>query len=1032
MRRFPLALSALRVSCLFLLLAANIAWAVEHHGQVTFNGFPVPGATVSLTLGGKSFSTTTDQQGLYEFPDLPVGTWAVRIEMSGFEPIEGSEKVAADAPQGMWTLKMLGLDQMIAQTKAVEIKPLMRRNNLSAATNSEKKTAGEGAMPEAPTPQDDASGAATDGLLISGSENNAATSKYSMSQAFGNRRAGPKAMYTGGVGVIVGNSVLDARPYSITGLALPKAAYSRVTSLAAIGGPLILKPLWYHGPNFFVAYQWTRDVNASTAQGLLPNAEQRNGDLSSLLNAQGQPVTVYDPVTKLPFAGPLPVSPQARDLLTLYPLPNLQQSSGVSRYNYQTQVLSNQHSDALQARLDKTIGHKDQVYGRFNFQSSRADAANLFHFRDTTNTLGFDGSANWSHRYLHQVFVNLGYHFTRLRTQIRPQFAGITDIEGNAGIAGVSNAPRDWGPPELSFSSGIAGLSDAQSEFNRNRTDAGSISIQTTHRRHNFTFGGDFRRQEFNELVQANPRGAFAFTGAATAGTTAASGSDFADFLLGLPTTAQIAFGNADKYFRQSVYDAYFSDDWRLRPELTIVAGVRWDYGTPLSELFGRLVNLDVTPGFAAVAPVLGTSPRGPLTGESYTGALIRPDRQSFEPRVGISWRPFPASTMVVRAGYGVYDDTSIYLATAEAMAQQSPLSKSVSVASSGACPLTLADGFVNCGGAVASTFGVDPNLRGGYAQTWDLSAQRDLPGAMVGTITYLGVKGTRGMQEFLPNSYPIGGVNPCPACPSGFVYRTSNGNSTRQSVQMQLRRRLRSGLTASVDYLYSKSLDNDAQLGGQGHVAVNSVASPTQAATKPSPSPTIAQNWLDLRAERGLSTFDQRHLLKVTAQYTTGMGVHGGTLLEGWRGTFFKQWTLSSIFTAGTGLPETPVYFATVPGTGFTGTIRPDVTGAPIYQASAGYFLNPAAYTAPAPAQWGTARRNSITGPGVFTFDSSLSRTFPLKMPFYLDIKLDATNLLNRVTYSGWNTTVNSATFGLPAATDQMRSIQITGRLRF
>src|SRR6185312_3018186 len=105
-----------------------------------------------------------------------------------------------------------------------------------------------------------------------------------------------------------------------------------------------------------------------------------NGDLSSLLNAQGQPVTVYDPVTKLPFAGPLPVSPQARDLLTLYPLPNLQQSSGVSRYNYQTQVLSNQHSDALQARLDKTIGHKDQVYGRFNFQSSRADAANLFHF----------------------------------------------------------------------------------------------------------------------------------------------------------------------------------------------------------------------------------------------------------------------------------------------------------------------------------------------------------------------------------------------------------------------------------------------------------------------------------------------------------------------------------------------------------------------------------------------------------------------------------------------------------------------------
>ena len=87
--------------------------------------------------------------------------------------------------------------------------------------------------------------------------------------------------------------------------------------------------------------------------------------------------------------------------------------------------------------------------------------------------------------------------------------------------------------------------------------------------------------------------------------------------------------------------------------------------------------------------------------------------------------------------GYELVDS----LATAEAMAQQAPLSTSVSVASSGTCPLTLADGFVNCGGAVASTFGVDPNLRVGYAQTWDLSMQRDLPGAMVGTITYLGVK---------------------------------------------------------------------------------------------------------------------------------------------------------------------------------------------------------------------------------------------------------------------------------------------------
>ncbi len=253
--------------------------------------------------------------------------------------------------------------------------------------------------------------------------------------------------------------------------------------------------------------------------------------------------------------------------------------------------------------------------------------------------------------------------------------------------------------------------------------------------------------------------------------------------------------------------------------KLTINAGLRWEYGAPMTELFGRLVNLDIAPGFTAVAPILGSNPTGPLTGTKYPSSLVRSDRSGFEPRVGASWRPLPASTLVMRAGYGIYRDTSLYLSSAEMMAQQSPLSKSVSVANSAACPLTLANGFLNCAGTTSNTFALDPNLRVGYAQIWQLTAQRDLPGAMVMTATYLGTKGTRGMQEFLPNTYPIGATDPCTSCPSGFVYRTSNGNSIRHAGQIQLRRRLRSGFTASVDYTYAKALDNDSQLGAQGHV---------------------------------------------------------------------------------------------------------------------------------------------------------------------------------------------------------------------
>jgi hypothetical protein len=114
------------------------------------------------------------------------------------------------------------------------------------------------------------------------------------------------------------------------------------------------------------------------------------------------------------------------------------------------------------------------------------------------------------------------------------------------------------------------------------------------------------------------------------------------------------------------------------------------------------------------------------------------------------------------------------------------------------------------------------------------------------------------------------------------------------------------------------------------------------------------------------------------------------------------------------------------------TGSIRPDYTGVSIYRAPSGLFLNPAAYAAPLPGQWGSAGRNSITGPQQFTLDSSLGRTFRVDGRFNLDFRMDSTNLLNHVSFTSWNATVNSTQFGLPVAANSMRSIRATVRLRF
>src|SRR5262249_35915969 len=140
----------------------------------------------------------------------------------------------------------------------------------------------------------------------------------------------------------------------------------------------------------------------------------------------------------------------------------------------------------------------------------------------------------------------------------------------------------------------------------------------------------------------------------------------------------------------------------------------------------------------------------------------------------------------------------------------------------------------------------------------------------------------------------------------------------------------------------------------------------------------SIAQNWLDLKAERAPSNFDPRHQGSGQTQYTTRVGLRGGALLNGWGGVVVKEWALCSQLTVGSGTPLTPTFIPTVPGTGFTGTRRPDRTGAPIYLDSNGRFLNAAAFSTPAPGQWGTAGRNSITGPSQFSLNASLGRSFP------------------------------------------------------
>jgi trimeric autotransporter adhesin len=309
-------------------------------------------------------------------------------------------------------LSLLPLDQITKLTKLppAPIPSLSLKPKTPAAPGAPTENAAE-----IPKPADEASQQSNDGFLVNGTVNNAATSRFSLDQAFGNRRNNSRSLYTGGLAAVYDTSALDARPYSLTGLNTPKPNFNTITGIFTLGGPLKIPHLLPRGPIFTVAYKWTRSRTAETDPGLVPTEAERTGDLSNLVNPLGQPVIVYDPATGLPFPGNVvPVSSQAQALLQLYPSPNI---TGNPLYNYQVPVLNSTHQDALLSHLDKTLGRRDTLYGTFNFQSNRGSSVDLFGFVDKTDTLGINTNINWSHRFNQRLFLFAGYHFSRLRTK---------------------------------------------------------------------------------------------------------------------------------------------------------------------------------------------------------------------------------------------------------------------------------------------------------------------------------------------------------------------------------------------------------------------------------------------------------------------------------------------------------------------------------------------------------------------------------------------------------------------------------------
>jgi carboxypeptidase family protein len=834
------------------------------------------------------------------------------------------------------------------------------------------------------------------------------------------------------------NSALDAHPYPLNVASSAQIPAYTDQGGFNLGGPLEI-PKVYNGKNktsFFVHYSLVRGKNPFDSFATVPTPAERAGDFSQAQITSGPLAgnvpAIYDPLSsasgpRTPFPNnQVPVarlSPAALGLLKYIPLPNL--PGEVQNFHLQDSLpIAN---DRVMGRLGQQISKKDSLNAFYYFHSTRSNSVSSFpELTSHTSTRNQSLSLTETHTFGPGVINTLTGNFNRHRSELLNPFAFQQDIAASLGITGVSANPFDWGLPISQFTN-FSALNDTIPSLTRNQTVRVLDILIWNHAKHNIRLGGELRNVQVNTLTDPDARGTFTFSGYTTSDFTAQglpvpkTGFDFADFLLGLPQTTSVRFGASSNYLRAWVYSGYFQDDWRVTSHFTLNAGLRYQYSTPFREQYGHLSDLTIAPGFASAAVVTGLEPG------SLPRSLLRGEANNLAPRLGIAYRPWTQHSLVLRAGYGIFYDGSIYSRIIPNMVNQPPFAQAETLITSPGEVLTLENGFPTVGrNILKNTYAVDPNFRTPYAQTWNFSLEDEIVRNVILSFGYVGTKGTKLDLLLAPNQF----INGSAAGQTGlalqnalaFTYETSGAASIYNGLTVGLRRQFHGGLSFSGNYTYSKSIDDAASVGGAGH--------------------TVAQNYLDLAAERGLSSFDTRHRLLINSTYEFPFGDRKRWLSRGGPAArLIGNWQISGVTTIQSGNPFTATVLGNLSNKGGRAAIsnlRANATGQavtlPGSERTTRDFFNTLAFTLPLPGEFGDAGRNTIPGPGLVNFNMSLDRFFTLSPEKGIrgDFRISSNNIFNTPNWNGLATVVNGQGFGRITSVRAMRSVTFMLRVRF
>jgi hypothetical protein len=806
------------------------------------------------------------------------------------------------------------------------------------------------------------------------------------------------------------NAALDARNFfAPAGESKPK--YIRNQFGFSMGGPIRKDKTF-----IFADYEGTRSREGITRVTNVPTLRERNGDFSQSL--LGIP---RNPQTGQPFTGGVIPSffqhPAGKAIAALYPLPN----RSVPFANYvssPTQIDDNNHFDV---RFDHFLSDRTTFIGRYSFGDRKyfepfagPTLSAVPGYGNEVPRRSQNALVGVTHVFSNRFVNDVRFGFNRVASAVNQENQG-TSVNRLVGMPDLATNPRDLG---LSFIT-VPGFSPLGHEGNNpQKTVTNSFQLVDTatyvQNRHLLKFGADFRAVQQNGFRDVQSRGMiqfspFAYTGVA-----------LADLLLGLPVVTGGAKVDNAQHLRAKSYHFFFNDSYRVRPNLTISGGLRYEYNTAPVDAFDRS-NLYDAATRSLVQVGTGSMPRG-----GYES-----DRNNFAPRVGLAWTLGDAGKTVVRAGYGVYYDTSP-LAPGEALYFNRPYFDFNLFFPLQGLPLTLSDPFPAFFPFALpdSAQAIQRDLRTPYMQHWNLNVQQQLGRNRVLEVAYVGSKGTklltaRDINQPRPSVLPPGlpfVPRPVPQFDEINLIE-SRANSNYRSLQVRLQQRLSDGLALLASYAWSRSIDD----------ASNFFPS--------AGDPNYPQNSYDFKAERGRSNFDVRHRLSVSYIYDLPLGKGRKYLADsgGWS-SLLSGWQTAGIVTAQTGRPFTVALIREFDnsGTGFSAlgfgaNDRPNIVGDPrLSNGTPERWFNTAAFAFPAPGTFGNAGRNVVDGPRYQSVNASLIKNTNLTERVNLQLRGEVFNLFNHPNFNLPDNFLGSPTFGQITSARDPRHVQLGVKLLF